>query len=66
MKSRGIVKFWKDDKGFGFVKQANGADVFCHVSQLPDGIDSLNPGQKVACEIEETPKGIRAINVEIE
>lgn len=47
----GHVKKWNSDRGFGFIA-TDGHDVFCHVSALPFGIESLKVGAHVSFEIE--------------
>ncbi|MDN5006158.1 cold-shock protein [Bradyrhizobium sp. GCM10027634] len=47
----GHVKKWNAERGFGFIS-TDGHDVFCHVSALPSGVDSLDVGQHVGFEIE--------------
>ena len=62
----GTVKWFNDDKGFGFIEQENGKDLFVHFSQVnSDGFSrlSLNDGQKVTFEIGEGQKGPQAENV---
>ena len=65
-KIKGIVKFFNDMKGFGFIKPDNGeSDVFVHVSKL-DGIGAtLQEGQTVMFETVEGRKGLEAENLEI-
>lgn len=60
----GTVKWFNADKGFGFISQADGADVFVHFSaiQLP-GYRSLDEGQQVEFEVQQGPKGLQAANV---
>lgn len=54
----------KTDKGFGFIAQEGGADVFFHLSSCQPGqFDALNEGDAVTFETEEGPKGLKAVNV---
>ncbi len=60
----GTVKWFNNTKGFGFLSQDNGADVFVHFSAIQsDGYRSLEEGQKVEFTIEKGPKGLQASNV---
>ena len=60
----GKVKWFNDEKGWGFIKQDNGADVFVHYSQISgDGRRRLFEDEMVEFEIKEGPKGLQAINV---
>jgi CspA family cold shock protein len=62
----GTVKWFNNTKGFGFLSQDNGADVFVHFSAIQsDGYRSLEEGQKVEFTIEKGPKGLQASNVTI-
>ena len=61
---RGTVKWFSDEKGFGFISQENGEDVFVHYSGITgDGYRSLSEGQPVEFEITQGPKGSQASNV---
>lgn len=62
---KGTVKWFNDQKGFGFVAKEDGSgDVFVHYSAIKgDGYRSLAEGDKVEFEISETDKGPRATNV---
>jgi CspA family cold shock protein len=60
----GKVKWFNDSKGYGFLEQENGEDVFVHFSALQqDGFKSLKTGEKVEFEIVQGPKGPQAANV---
>jgi cold shock protein len=60
----GTVKWFNGDKGYGFLAQEDGADVFVHYSAIQtDGYRSLSEGQKVEFSIEKGPKGFQAVNV---
>ncbi|TNF67258.1 MAG: cold shock domain-containing protein [Gammaproteobacteria bacterium] len=59
----GIVKFFNDQKGFGFIKRNDGKkDIFVHVRGI-NGADTLSEEQHVEFQIQETPKGDQAVNV---
>jgi CspA family cold shock protein len=61
---QGTVKWFNDAKGFGFLAQAGGKDVFVHHSAIEaEGFRSLSEGDKVEFSIEQGPKGPSAVNV---
>jgi cold shock protein len=61
---KGTVKWFNDAKGFGFIAQDDGTDVFVHFSAISgDGFKSLAEGARVDFDIENSPKGPRAANV---
>ena len=61
---QGTVKWFNAEKGFGFISQENGSDVFAHFSAIQsDGFKSLNEGDKVMFNIEEGQRGLQAVNI---
>jgi cold shock protein len=61
---KGTVKWFNDQKGYGFITPENGKDVFVHHSSIQgDGYKSLKEGQQVEFEIEKGPKGDQATKV---
>ena len=64
--ANGIVKWFNDSKGFGFIEQEDGPDVFVHHSAIvAPGFRSLSEGDRVTFDIEEGPKGLAAANVKV-
>jgi CspA family cold shock protein len=62
----GIVKWFNNSKGFGFIEQEEGPDVFVHFSGIKsDGFKTLNDGDRVTFDIEEGEKGPAAVDVVI-
>ena len=62
--AEGIVKWFSDRKGFGFIEQENGEDIFVHHSAInAAGFRSLSEGDRVSFDVEEGRKGPAAANV---
>ena len=64
--ANGTVKWFNERKGFGFIEQEDGPDVFVHFSGInAEGFKSLNEGDRVTFEIEQGSKGPAATNVTV-
>ncbi len=62
--AKGTVKWFNEKKGFGFIQQENGQDLFVHYSSIDmDGFRTLNEGDVVDFDVEETERGFQAKNV---
>ena len=61
----GKVRFYDADKGFGFISEDSGADVFLHANALPEGITTLKKGVRVEFGIVEGRKGAQALSVKV-
>jgi CspA family cold shock protein len=63
--ANGIVKWFSNKKGFGFIEQEEGGDIFVHHSAIDmDGFKTLSEGEQVTFEIEDTDKGPAAKKVQ--
>ncbi|MFI5150820.1 MAG: cold-shock protein [Bacteroidia bacterium] len=63
MKKKGTVKFFNEDKGFGFIKEeGSDSDIFVHVSGLKD---QIRQNDMVTFDVEEGKKGLNAVNVQV-
>ena len=61
---KGTVKWFNNQKGYGFISLESGKEIFVHHSAISgDGFKSLEEGQKVECEVQNGPKGEQAVNV---
>jgi CspA family cold shock protein len=64
MTEQGTVKWFNNEKGFGFISRENGPDVFVHhTAILAEGYRSLNEGDRVSFEVVQGQKGLQARNV---
>ena len=64
--ANGTVKWFRDKKGYGFIEQEDGSDVFVHHSGInSDGFKSLNEGDQVTFDREKGEKGPAAVNVTV-
>ena len=64
MRSKGRVKWFNERRGYGFIEQSNGDDLFVHYSAIEgSGFKTLEEGQEVEFDIIEGPKGLQASNV---
>lgn len=60
----GVVKWFNNDKGYGFIKRNTGEDVFVHHSSIQaSGYRTLNEGERVEFDVKQGPKGLQAENV---
>jgi CspA family cold shock protein len=61
---KGRVKWFNESRGYGFIEQEDGRDIFVHYSSITgDGFKTLREGEEVEFEVDENPKGPRAKNV---
>ena len=64
--ANGVVKWFNEKKGFGFIEQEDGPDVFVHFSNIiGDGFKTLNEGDRVSFDIEQGQRGPSAVNVTV-
>ncbi len=63
--AQGTVKWFSNEKGYGFIERDGGEDVFVHFSAITmEGYKSLREGQRVEFEVRDGPKGLQAENVQ--
>lgn len=61
--ARGTVKWFRKEKGYGFITQEDGTDVFVHHSSIQGGAKTLHDGQPCTFDVQQSPKGLQALNV---
>lgn len=65
--AKGTVKWFNEKKGYGFIEQEDGSDVFVHFSGINgSGFKTLNEGDRVSFTVEQGQKGPAAVNVTVE
>ena len=64
--ANGTVKWFNEKKGYGFIEQEDGPDVFVHHSGIDaEGFRTLNEGDQVTFDVEQGQKGLSAVNVKV-
>ena len=65
MLAQGTVKWFSNEKGYGFIEREQGEDVFVHHTKIAsEGYRTLTEGQRVEFDVEQGPKGLQATNVQ--
>jgi len=65
VREKGVVKWFNNAKGYGFIQRSTGEDVFVHFSAIDmNGYRSLDNGAEVEFEVKQGPKGLQAENVQ--
>lgn len=60
----GVIKWYKEDKGYGFITREAGEDVFLHRSHIkPGSLHNIREGARVEFDVKQGPKGLEALNV---
>lgn len=62
----GTVKFFDEEKGYGFIRTGNTQDVFFHCTKLPEGLNVIEEGLPLVFDVAETRKGLQAVNIRVE
>lgn len=66
VREKGTVKWFNNDKGFGFIEREKGGDVFVHFKAITaEGYKSLSEGQRVEFTVTQGPKGLQAEDVKV-
>ena len=64
--ANGVVKWFNNQKGYGFIEQEDGTDVFVHHTGInATGFKTLNEGDRVSFDVEQGKKGLAAVNVKV-
>ena len=61
----GKVKFYDEDKGFGFIASDEGNEVYLHASALPDGMTAVKPGTRIEFSVVDSKRGAQAMSIRI-
>ena len=65
-RNKGVVSYFNERKGFGFLRDEEGRDVFVHFAEIQrEGFQTLTPGENVLFDYAEEGQGLRALNVEV-